>query len=89
MSLEDPKLLRNKAYVDGAWIAADSGDSFRVTDPADDTLVGTVPEMGAAETRRAILAAEAAFPAWSGRPAKERTRILRRWMVLISLGTGS
>ncbi|MED5395323.1 MAG: NAD-dependent succinate-semialdehyde dehydrogenase [Pseudomonadota bacterium] len=83
MRLEDLKLLRKQAYVNGAWIDAESGATFTVTNPADGTLVGTVPEMGAAETRRAIAAAEAAFPAWSGKPAKERTQMLRRWMALI------
>jgi succinate-semialdehyde dehydrogenase/glutarate-semialdehyde dehydrogenase len=83
MRLDDPKLLRQQAYVNGAWVDASSGATFAVTSPADGALIGCAPDMGPAETQHAIAAAEAAFPAWAGRPAKERTRILRRWMELI------
>ncbi len=72
-------LLRQDAYIDGAWVAADDGARFPVTDPATGTVLAEVPDMGAAETRRAIAAAEAAWPAWRARTAKERAAILRRW----------
>ncbi|MCC3247414.1 NAD-dependent succinate-semialdehyde dehydrogenase [Methylocystis sp. WRRC1] len=72
-----------KAFIGGAWIGADSGATFPVTNPANGETLGHVPDMGAAETRRAIEAAEAALPAWRDRPAKERAQIMRRWFELI------
>jgi succinate-semialdehyde dehydrogenase/glutarate-semialdehyde dehydrogenase len=83
IALEDTDLLRSRAYVDGAWIDADSGETFPVTNPATGELLAEVPRCGAAETRRAIAAAEAAQPAWRALPAKERARVLRRWHDLL------
>jgi succinate-semialdehyde dehydrogenase/glutarate-semialdehyde dehydrogenase len=71
-------LLRRQAYVDGSWADADSGATFPVTNPATGEAVAEVPRMGAAETRRALAAAERVLPEWKTRPAKERARILRR-----------
>jgi succinate-semialdehyde dehydrogenase/glutarate-semialdehyde dehydrogenase len=68
--------------VGGQWIDADSGAVFAVTNPADGSVLGTVPELGAAEVRRAIEAAEAAFAGWRARTAKERSAVLRRWFDL-------
>ena len=82
-ALKDPKLFRDRCYVDGAWIEADSKKRFEVDNPADGSILGTVPDMGAAETRRAIEAANAALPAWRALTAKERSRILRKWYDLI------
>jgi succinate-semialdehyde dehydrogenase/glutarate-semialdehyde dehydrogenase len=82
-SLSDPALFRDRCYVDGAWLEADSGKCFAVDNPGDGCLVGTVPDMGAAETRRAIEAASRALPAWRALPAKERSRIVRKWYDLI------
>jgi succinate-semialdehyde dehydrogenase/glutarate-semialdehyde dehydrogenase len=79
LQLKDPTLLRQQCYVDGAWINADSGGTIEVTNPASGAAIGTVPSLGAAETRRAIEAAAAAFPAWAARTAKDRASILRRW----------
>jgi len=81
--LKDPKLFREQGYIDGAWTAADSRKSFAVIDPATGQEMGSVPDMGAAETRRAIDAAERAWPAWRARTAKERAAILRRWFDLM------
>jgi succinate-semialdehyde dehydrogenase / glutarate-semialdehyde dehydrogenase len=81
--LKDPSLLRQQCYVDGAWIGADSGKTINVTNPANGAVIGTIPNMGAAETRRAIEAADAALPAWRGKLAKERAAILRRWFDLM------
>jgi succinate-semialdehyde dehydrogenase / glutarate-semialdehyde dehydrogenase len=72
-----PELLRTRAYVDGSWVDADSGETFPVANPATGETIADVPRLGAAETRRAIEAAARAFPAWSGLLAKERSRILR------------
>ncbi|MBF0392332.1 MAG: NAD-dependent succinate-semialdehyde dehydrogenase [Alphaproteobacteria bacterium] len=82
-ALTDSKLFRQQAFIDGAWVGADDGRTFAVVDPADGRVLGEVPEMGAAETRRAIDAAHAAFPDWRGRTAKERAQIMRRWYELI------
>jgi len=79
LTLKDPTLLRQQCYVDGAWTDARSGDKVKVTNPATGAVLGTVPSVDAAETRRAIEAASAAFPAWAARTAKDRASILRRW----------
>ncbi|MBK1664798.1 succinate-semialdehyde dehydrogenase (NADP(+)) [Rhodospirillum rubrum] len=76
-------LLKDKAYIDGAWVAADDGRDFPVLDPATGREIGRVPNMGAAETRRAIDAAAAAWPEWRARTAKDRAAVLRRWYGLI------
>ena len=81
--LKDPSLFRDRAYVDGAWAEANSGRRFPVDNPGDGSIVGSVPDMGAAETARAIAAAEAALPAWRALTAKERSRIVRKWHDLI------
>ena len=82
-NLKDPRLFRESAYIDGAWVDADSRARFEVDNPATGAIVGHVPDMGAAETKRAIAAAEAALPAWRALPAKERSRVLRKWFDLI------
>jgi succinate-semialdehyde dehydrogenase / glutarate-semialdehyde dehydrogenase len=78
-TLKDPALLRQQCYVDGEWIAADGGGTIKVTNPATGGVIGTIPNLGVAETRRAIEAAAAAFPAWAAKTARERATILRRW----------
>ena len=83
LELKDPKLLRNQCYVDGQWIDAEGGKTLAVTNPATGELLGTVPNMGAAETRRAIEAANAAWPAWRSKTAKERSQVLRKWAELM------
>ncbi|WP_438308476.1 NADP-dependent succinate-semialdehyde dehydrogenase [Burkholderia pseudomallei] len=79
LALKDPALLRERAFVAGEWQAADGGATLAVRNPATGALIGTVPAMGAAETRRAIDAANAAWPAWRKKTAKERAAILRKW----------
>ncbi|MSO54208.1 MAG: NAD-dependent succinate-semialdehyde dehydrogenase [Rhodospirillales bacterium] len=83
MQLKDSKLLRRHGYIDGVWVGADSGKTFTVTNPTNGETLATLPEMGAAETKRAIAAAEKAFPGWSKKNAKERTVIMRKWLDLI------
>jgi len=85
LKLKDPKLLRNQCYIDGQWVDADSGKTLAVTNPATGELLGTVPSVGAAETRRAIEAANAAWPAWRAKTAKERSAILRKWAELMMI----
>jgi len=83
MQLNDSSLFRQQCYIDGQWADADGAGTFDVLNPADGSLLGTVPKMGASETARAIDAAAAAMPAWAGKTAKERANILRRWYELI------
>jgi succinate-semialdehyde dehydrogenase / glutarate-semialdehyde dehydrogenase len=75
----------NKALIGGEWV--DGNDKFPVTNPANGEIIAHVPNLGAAETRRAIDAAEAAFPAWAAKTAKERAAVLRRWFDLINAET--
>jgi succinate-semialdehyde dehydrogenase/glutarate-semialdehyde dehydrogenase len=83
MQLKDSKLLRQQCFVDGAWCDADQGGKLAVTNPATGETLGTIPNMGAAETRRAIEAAQRAFAPWAALTAKERALILRRWFDLM------
>lgn len=82
-TLKDPSLFRQQCYINGQWVNADSGETIAVTNPATGETLGTIPKMGAAETRRAIEAANAAYPAWRARTAAERSIILRRWHELL------
>ncbi len=79
MELTDSSLLHHQCYIDGAWVSADQGATFDVTNPADGAILGTVPAMGPAETRRAIEAADAAWGPWRAKTAKERAQTLRAW----------
>ncbi|MCH7539470.1 MAG: NADP-dependent succinate-semialdehyde dehydrogenase [Proteobacteria bacterium] len=83
MQLNDLSLLRQQCYIDGAWVDADSGETLTVSNPVDGGTLGTVPKLGADETRRAIEAAGAAYPAWRAKTAKERAVILRKWYELM------
>ena len=83
MDLKDTSLFRQQAYIDGAWVNADNNQTFAVTNPANGDVLGAVPEMGRAETARAIAAAEAALPAWRAKTAKERAGILKKWFDLV------
>ena len=81
--LKDASLFRQQCYIDGAWCDADSGDTIDVTNPANGEVIGSIPKMGAAETARAIDAANRAWPAWRAMLSKERAAILRRWFDLM------
>src|SRR4051812_28723137 len=83
LSLKDRKLFRQQCYIDGAWVDADSRKGTPVLNPASGEELGTVPRMGAGETRRAIEAAQRAWPAWRAKTAKERAAILRKWFELM------
>jgi succinate-semialdehyde dehydrogenase/glutarate-semialdehyde dehydrogenase len=82
-TLKDASLLRQRAFIDGAWVGADNGATFAVTNPANGLQIGVVPNMGVAETRHAIEAANAAWGPWRAKTAKERATILRRWFDLM------
>ncbi|MBW5435757.1 NAD-dependent succinate-semialdehyde dehydrogenase [Bradyrhizobium canariense] len=82
--LNDKSLLRTHAFVGGAWLSAEEPDAtLSVVNPSTGSVIGTVPDMRALETRRAIAAAHTALPAWRDRTAKERSTILRRWSELM------
>ena len=81
LSLKDAKLFRQECYIDGEWTG--NGKTFAVVNPANGAQLGTVPKLGAEETRRAIDAAERAWPAWRAKTAKERAAILRKWYELM------
>jgi succinate-semialdehyde dehydrogenase/glutarate-semialdehyde dehydrogenase len=83
LKLKDMSLFRQQCYIDGQWVDADDRQTIAVFDPASGQPVGTVPALGAAETRRAIEAADAALPAWRAKLAKERSAILRKWFNLM------
>ncbi|MEZ4525232.1 MAG: NADP-dependent succinate-semialdehyde dehydrogenase [Desulfobacterales bacterium] len=83
IQLQDAELFRHQCYINGQWADADSRKMIKVTNPADGKALGTVPDMGTAEVRRAIEAADAARSAWKNRTAKERAGILRKWFELI------
>jgi succinate-semialdehyde dehydrogenase / glutarate-semialdehyde dehydrogenase len=82
-NLKDPSLIRHQCYIDGAWVDADDKAAIEVRNPATGEALGSIPKMGAAETRRAIAAADAALPAWRAKTAAERSKVLRRWFELM------
>ncbi|MCW1403400.1 NAD-dependent succinate-semialdehyde dehydrogenase [Novosphingobium sp. MW5] len=77
------RFLKQQCYIDGQWVDADSGGTLDVTDPGNGNKLGTVPNMGAAETERAIAAADAALPAWRAKTAGERAKIMRKFFDLM------
>ena len=85
LQLKDRELFREQCLIDGRWVPADEGGALPVRNPATSEQLGTIPNMGAAETRRAIEAAARALPAWGARTAKDRAALLRRWFDLITL----
>ena len=78
-TLKEPGLFRQMALIGGTWIAAQSGGTVEVIDPATQAVIGTVPDMGGGETRAAIEAAEAAYGPWKRRTHAERAALLEAW----------
>ncbi len=87
LQLKDPSLLRQQAYINGLWCDADNAETIIVTNPATGEVIAQVPKMGQDETRKAIAAANAAWPAWRKKTGKERSAILRRWNDLMLANT--
>ena len=83
LNLQNPALLRSQCYINGQWVAANSGKTLTIHNPANGEQIAQVPACGAEETRQAIAAAEAAWPAWRALTAVQRGRILRRWADLM------
>lgn len=79
LKLNDPSLFKQQAYINGKWCGADNGETIIVTNPATGDVLGSVPKMGADETRRAIEAGNAAWKDWRTKLASERSAILRKW----------
>ncbi len=83
LKLKDPTLFCQRCYIGGAWVDADQGETLVINNPATGKALGTVPKMGGDETRRAIAAANAAWPGWRALTAAERGKKLRRWHALM------
>ncbi|MEM7084323.1 MAG: NAD-dependent succinate-semialdehyde dehydrogenase [Pseudomonadota bacterium] len=83
LALNDPELLRTRAYINGQWVGSASGETFNVLNPASGDVIATLPQCGTAEARQAIEAAESALSSWRAQPAKSRAAILRRWFELM------
>ncbi|MCH6581836.1 MAG: NADP-dependent succinate-semialdehyde dehydrogenase [Proteobacteria bacterium] len=83
MNLSDTALFRERCYIDGAWVDAQDGAVIEVNNPATGSVLGTVPALATEDTRRAIAAADAAWPEWRAMTGKERAVILRRWFELM------
>jgi succinate-semialdehyde dehydrogenase/glutarate-semialdehyde dehydrogenase len=83
VKVNNGSLLRERCYIDGAWVDAKDGATIEVTNPATGSVIGTVPSMGTEDTRHAIAAADAAWPGWRAMTGKERANLLRKWYELI------
>ena len=83
LNLKDTTLFRQQCFINGNWIDADASETITIRNPATGETLGTVPKMGADETRRAINAANAALPGWRAKTASERAKLLRRWHELL------
>jgi len=83
LKLNNPSLFRQQSYINGQWVSAENDETFAVINPADGSLLAEVAELGVAATRAAIEAANAAWPAWRSKTAKERSATLRRWFDLM------
>ncbi|MDP7583771.1 MAG: aldehyde dehydrogenase family protein, partial [SAR324 cluster bacterium] len=83
MGMKDASLFRQQVYINGKWLDADSGETTDITNPSTGEVLGTVPNCGAAEAKRAIESANAAWPIWRSKTAKERAVIMRRWYELM------
>lgn len=83
LSVDDPGLLAAMSYVDGAWVEAAEDGTFAVTNPADGTEIAQLAALGEAGARRAVDAAQRAFPAWAALLPQQRSDCLRRWYELM------
>lgn len=83
MQLTDKALFKTQSYINGQWQDANSGETFSVNNPATGKTIAEVAKLGADETKQALLAAQAAMPAWQKKSAKARSVILRRWFELM------
>jgi succinate-semialdehyde dehydrogenase / glutarate-semialdehyde dehydrogenase len=87
LTLNDPSLLETRNLIAGEWVAAQSGKTIAVTNPATGAEIAAVPSISSAEVARAIAACEVVQGLWAARPARERASILRRWFDLVTAAT--
>ncbi len=85
--LKDPSLFKEEAFINGAWVTSHSGDTFSVTNPANNELIANVSNLGPQEAELAIAAAEQAFQSWKNKTGKERASVMRKWFDLIIQNT--
>ena len=85
LKLQDPSLLKSLCFIDGQWVSAERGGEIVVRNPATSAVIGSVPDAGGTETRRAIEAAQSALGSWRNQTAEARSRVLRRWFELLML----
>ena len=83
IGIKDAALFRQKVYINGKWEDSDNKKTSEITNPSTGEVLGTVPNCGATEAKRAIEAANKAWPEWRSKTAKERALILRRWYELM------
>ncbi|XP_071438653.1 succinate-semialdehyde dehydrogenase, mitochondrial [Hetaerina americana] len=83
LGIRNMSLIRNKAFINGAWKSAASGEEFAVINPADGNVIGNVPNMNEADTHEAIVAASNSFQQWQDTTAKERSHYLKKWFDLL------
>src|ERR1051326_5277490 len=83
--LKDAALFKESAFINNTWV--DSPGRIAVTNPASGETIGHVPDLGAADTHRAIDAAAAAFPTWRALPAAKRSELLEKWFNAITQHT--
>ncbi|WP_313803009.1 NAD-dependent succinate-semialdehyde dehydrogenase [Sphingobium sp.] len=83
LSLNNPSLLIERAYIGGEWVGAQAGATLPVDNPATGAIIGTVPDCREADTQAAVAAAQAAYPAWRAKTAAERAALLERWNALV------
>lgn len=83
LSLNNPSLLIERAFIGGEWVGAQTGATLDVDNPATGAIIGTVPDCGEADTQAAVDAAHAAWPAWRAKTAGERAAVLERWHALV------
>jgi succinate-semialdehyde dehydrogenase/glutarate-semialdehyde dehydrogenase len=81
--LKNLNLLKAHGYINGQWVGDNAKSRFDVTNAYTNEVISTLPDMGKKETDEAILAANAAWPEWLSRTAKERAAILKKWFDLI------
>jgi succinate-semialdehyde dehydrogenase/glutarate-semialdehyde dehydrogenase len=79
--LKDKSLLKDKCLVGGQWVGGTA--TIDVTNPVDERVIGSVPKLGAKETRKAIEAAQEAQKLWAKKTAKERSAIMKKWFTLM------
>ena len=83
LQLSDQSLLKDRAFVNGEWVASHTGKTFPVTNPATGEVLAEVPDMDDVDTHRAIDAADAAWDTWKAMPCKQKSNLLRKWFDLV------